>query len=35
MNAIVRAVFISSVSNTSALLLMSSPNHFACSAASA
>jgi hypothetical protein len=34
-NEIVRAVLISSVSNPSPLRLISSPNHCACSAASA
>ena len=35
MNEIIRAVLISSVSNPSPFRLMSSPNHCACSAASA
>ena len=35
MNEIIRAVLMSSISNPSPLRLMSSPNHRACSAASA
>ncbi len=35
MKKTIRAVLISSISNPSPLRLISSPNHFACSAASA